>query len=239
MELTTMTNAINIAQDEAANKGSQKIVKQPIFLVGAERSGTTICRLMLDHHPSITWCNEFEYSVDMMPPETGWPNLEDYYDWLSTHRIFQATGFKIDPSLSYLELVNSFLTQRLETRNKPIVGATVHRHFDRLLRIWPDAKFLHIVRDPRDVAYSCIGMGWAGNVWYGVEKWIDAEQVWEDFSRHLPDEHKLEFTYTDLITRNQETLTRLCNFIGVDFDEKMLTYPDYTDYSLPDPKTGQ
>lgn len=39
-------------------------VEKPIFLVGAERSGTTVLRLMLDHHPQIAWCNEFEYVVD-------------------------------------------------------------------------------------------------------------------------------------------------------------------------------
>jgi hypothetical protein len=218
------------------DKLSNTLIQQPIFLVGAERSGTTVCRLMLDHHPSITWCNEFEYAVDKMPPDAGWPDLDEYYEWLSTHRIFQATNFEIDQSLSYPELVNSFLVQRLETRKKTIVGATVHHHFDRLLRIWPDAKFLHIVRDPRDVARSCIGMGWAGNVWHGAKRWIEAEQIWEKFSDQLSEDQKIEFTYTNLITHNKETLTRICNFIGVDYDDRMLTYPDYTDYSLPDEK---
>lgn len=41
------------------------LVSEPIFLVGAERSGTTVLRLMLDHHPKIAWCSEFEYAVDI------------------------------------------------------------------------------------------------------------------------------------------------------------------------------
>jgi hypothetical protein len=213
----------------------QKIVDQPIFLVGAERSGTTVCRLMIDHHPSITWCNEFEYAVDFMPKEGNWPDLQRYYEHLEIHRIFQATGFEIDETLTYPELVNSFLIQRSVTREKPIVGATVHRHYDRLLKIWPNAKFLHIVRDPRDVAPSCIGMGWAGNVWSGVDRWIEAEKLWEQVSASIPPENKLEFSYGDLIENNQETLNRICEFIGVPYDEKMLTYPENTDYSLPNP----
>ncbi|MGL5077751.1 MAG: sulfotransferase, partial [Waterburya sp.] len=39
------------------------LIKQPIFLVGAERSGTTLLRLMLDNHPQLAWCYEFEYAV--------------------------------------------------------------------------------------------------------------------------------------------------------------------------------
>lgn len=224
----------NLPQPEKVS--TQKIVDQPIFLVGAERSGTTVCRLMLDHHPDITWCNEFEYAVDFMPSQGGWPDLHSYYEWLGIHRIFQATKFEVDPSLSYPELVNSFLIQRLVTRQKPIVGATVHRHYDRLLKLWPQAKFLHIVRDPRDVAPSCIGMGWAGNVWHGVDRWVEAEELWSQVSPSIAPENKFEFHYNELIQNNQEVLTKICEFIGVSYDQKMLTYPENTAYSLPDPK---
>ncbi len=214
---------------------------QPIFLVGSERSGTTLCRLMLDHHPQITWCNEFEYAVDLMSDDPsrnseGWPDLDEYYQWLSLQRIFRATGFKVDPKLSYPDLVNSFLVQRLERHQKPIVGATVHRHFDRLVRIWPNAKFIHIVRDPRDVAKSCIGMGWAGNVWKAVERWITAEKLWDEFSAQLPADRKLEVVYSDLVTDVQQTLETICDFIGVKYSPAMLTYPEHTEYDLPDPK---
>jgi hypothetical protein len=212
------------------------MIEQPIFLVGAERSGTTVCRLMLDHHPSITWCNEFEYAVDFMGPDGNFPDLDEYYEWLSSHRIFQATKFEVDPDLSYPELVNSFLSQRSTTRQKPIVGATVHRHYDRLLKLWPNAKFVHIVRDPRDVASSCIAMGWAGNVWHGVKKWVEAEELWGQISSSIAPENKFELNYGDLILNNSDTLSKICDFIGVSYDAKMLSYPDHTAYSLPDPK---
>jgi hypothetical protein len=171
-----------------------------------------------------------------MTEEGNWPDLAEYYEHLEIHRIFQATGFEIDKTLTYPELVNSFLIQRSLTRGKPIVGATVHRHYDRLLRIWSNAKFLHIVRDPRDVAPSCVGMGWAGNVWSGVDRWIEAEELWEQVSSSIPSENKLEFSYSDLIENNQEILNQICEFVGVSYDEKMLTYPENTAYSLPDPK---
>lgn len=210
------------------------LITKPIFLVGAERSGTTVLRLMLDHHPQLAWCYEFEYAVDQISDEEGWPSLEQYYEWLETYRIFQATGFAIDRHLSYPQLVNSFLDQKREHAGKPLVGATVHRHFDRLLRIWPDARFIHIVRDGRDVARSCIGMGWAGNVWTGVERWIEAERLWAQLCQKIPAEQRIELTYEELISEPVKTLMRLCNFIGISYDQEMLNYPKSTSYKLPD-----
>ena len=119
---------------------------------------------MLSHHPQLSWCQEFEYVVERITKEGEYPDLKQYYEWLETHRIFQARNFKIDPTLNYVELVNSFLLQQKEKDTKELIGATVHRHFDRLLKIWSDARFIHLIRDGRDVARSCIGMGWSGNV---------------------------------------------------------------------------
>jgi len=210
------------------------LIRKPIFLVGAERSGTTVLRLMLDHHPQIAWCQEFEYVVDQIPESNGWPQLEEYYEWLETHRIFQATGFVIDRSLNYPQLVNSFLCQKRDSTGKSLVGATVHRHFDKLVRIWPNARFIHIIRDGRDVGRSGIRMGWAGNVWTGVERWIEAEGLWVQFSQKLPAEQQIELTYEELISDPVNTLNRLCNFIDIPYDPAMLSYPQKTTYDFPD-----
>lgn len=215
---------------------SVRLLEQPIFLVGSERSGTTLLRLMLDHHPKVCWCSEFEYSVSFMKPDGSFPELEEYYEWLETHRIFQATGFAIDRDLSYPELVDDFLRQRQESSRQTVIGATVHHHFDRLLKIWPDAKFIKILRDGRDVARSCIGMKWAGNLWRGADRWIEAERIWGDLAQSLPPERYIEFKYEDLITEPAVVLGRICEFMGVAYDPAMLTYPENTTYSTPDPK---
>lgn len=55
------------------------MINQPIFLDGAERSGTTVIRLMLAHHPKLAWCNEFEYAADRISESGDWPNLDEYY----------------------------------------------------------------------------------------------------------------------------------------------------------------
>ena len=215
---------------------SSSYLENPVFLIGAERSGTTVLRLMLDHHPEICWRNEFEYAIDLVPDHEGWPGLEYYYEWLETHRIFQASGLAINKTLDYPALINDFLVQHRDRAGKSIVGATVHRHFDRLLRIWPQARFIRILRDGRDVARSNIGMGWAGNVWTGLEKWIEAEQLWDNLQPTLAAEQYVEVTYENLINNPEQELTRICEFLGVSYSPAMMDYIGKTTYDTPDPR---
>jgi len=210
----------------------------PIFLVGAERSGSTLLRLVLSHHSRIAWLNEFEYSVDMIDSPDHWPDADPYHEWLRTHRIFQASGLRCEGD-TYPEIVRGFLSQFAQRSGRPIVGATVHRNFDRLLRLWPDARFIHILRDPRDVARSCIGMGWAGNVYAGARLWIDAEQTWGRLIDQADPSRRIEVRYEDLVRDPDRALRPVCAFLGVDYEPGMLEIGATTTYERPDPSFAE
>ncbi|HEX7009989.1 MAG TPA: sulfotransferase [Phycisphaeraceae bacterium] len=231
-------SATQAPSDNARPQNADRL-REPFFLVGAERSGTTLLRLMLTHHPQIAWCSEFEYATEQIPEAGGWPDLPAYRAWLASHRIFQAHGFAIDESLDYPRLMDSFLRQTRDAQGKPIIGATCHKWFDRLLRIWPDARFIHLVRDGRDVARSCIGMGWAGNVYHGSTVWIEAEQLWDRLAAQLEPGRWVEVRYESLIAQPQEELQRITAFMGVAFDPAMLRYAQNTSYAAPDPSLTQ
>lgn len=210
--------------------------KEPFFLVGSERSGTTLLRLMLAHHREIECAPEFEFLVEAMPSGQGWPDLAGYCEWLSTNRIFLPHQLEIDRALDYPGLMRSFVTQYGRRSKKPIHGATCHKHFDRLLRIWPEARFVHLLRDGRDVARSCVGMGWAGNVWAGAERWIEAEALWEGLQSRIEPSRRMELVYEELIRNPERELARVCAFLGTDFDAGMLDYSKDSSYERPDPK---
>jgi Sulfotransferase family len=158
---------------------------------------------------------------------------------LNTHRIFRARNLSIDRTLAYPELVDSFLCHMRDNAGKRIVGATVHRHFDRLLKIWPDARFIHLVRDGRDVALSCIRMGWAGNVWCGAARWLEAERLWDNLKSQLPEHDMIDVQYEKLVSNTDCELKRLCSFIGVSYSNEMLTYSSHSNYGSPDPAACQ
>ena len=209
------------------------------FLIGAERSGTTLLRPLLDHHPEIAWCSEFEYSVDKLPAGEGFSEMDGYIRWLKRDRIFRLHGWSIDRDLSYPELMDSFLRQK--RGDKEVAGATVHRSFHRLLRIWPHARFIYLLRDGRDVARSWIAMGWAGNMWSAMEEWLKAEQQWMKLRATLPEDRWIEVRYEDLVTEPVGSLSRICRFLGTEFDEAMFGYARVpgTTYAFPDPKLAQ
>ncbi|MEO1619760.1 MAG: sulfotransferase, partial [Cyanobacteria bacterium J06632_3] len=193
------------------------------------------------HHPQIGFWGEFEYGVSQIDERGNFPKLDDYYQWLRAERNFLMDGPSIDRRLTYPELVNSFLKQFQNFSDKPVIGATVHHHFDRLLQIWPDAVFIHIVRDGRDVARSCINMGWAGDGWHAAERWLNAETLWEQLKSQLPESRRLEVRFEDLILNTTETLDRICQYIGTSgespvplrYHPDMMNYANGTAYELP------
>src|SRR5205085_11314610 len=102
-----------------------RLTRPPFFLIGSVRSGTTMLRLMLDHHPQLACHFEFEYAIEKMTSSGQVPDADQYREYLRQNRIFKLSKFKIDESLSYRELVESFLIQKQKLDSKSIVGATI------------------------------------------------------------------------------------------------------------------
>ena len=209
-------------------------LRDPVFLVGSERSGTTLLRLMLDHHPEIAFDKEADYMVTMVSDAGVLPSPKTYLEWVTTVR---GMEYAVEPSRTYPQLVNDFLRQKQSASGgKPHVGATVHRNFDRLRFLWPAARYIHLVRDPRDVARSVVQKGWAGNVYQGSEFWLEAERCWDSLVRHLGDGQAIEVRYEELVTRPEQMLSAVCGFIGVAYSPEMLGYTaDAPQYPPPDP----
>ena len=208
----------------------------PIFLVGSERSGTTLLRLMLNGHPEIAFHPEAEYIVDRIAADGTLPPIDEYHAYLPTQLAFRTSGFIVDRGLSYSELVRSFVEQKRRRDAKPHVDATVHHAFDRLPYVFPEARYIHLLRDGRDVSRSVVAMGWAGNAWHGSVVWREAEQAWEQLATRLrPDQH-ITVRYEDLIADATQTLTSVCEFLGVSFDQGLFQYEKTSTYDLPDPK---
>lgn len=207
----------------------------PLFLVGSERSGSTLLTHMLDHHPQMAWALALEFAVAQVRAPGVWPALPAYYDYLDGSRIFATSGLTIDRSVDYPALVANFLIQERTRKGKALVGAAVHRHFDRLPWLFPSGRYIHLVRDPRDVSRSAIGLGFVGNVWRGARWWAEAERTWDTLRARVPPAHCCEVRYEALIRDPESTLRDICAFIGVPYSEQMLAYPRDTSYGPVDP----
>lgn len=206
----------------------------PVFLVGSERSGTTLLRLMLDHHPEIAFNLESEFLVTRISDEGEFPDIAEYRTFLRDDRVFSHSRFEIREELDFAGLLDDFLEQKRSRDGKSIVGATVHYQFRKLSLIWPEAKYIYLYRDGRDVAQSVVQMGWAGNVYAGADWWLEAEIEWERHRHHIAADAWIEVRYEDLLSDPVGQLERICRFIGVDYSDLMFGYVDDTSYKVPD-----
>jgi hypothetical protein len=96
---------------------------------------------------------------------------------------------------------------------------------------------IHIVRDPRAVAWSVVSMGWAGNSWSAVSSWVAIEESWNRMRERLPSSQRHDLRYEDLVVDPQRELERICAFLGVAYDDAMLSYPQDSTYAHPDPSS--
>ncbi|MEM9561309.1 MAG: sulfotransferase [Actinomycetota bacterium] len=211
------------------------MIEEPVLLVGAEQSGTTLLRLMLDSHPEVSFAEEFDYAIDVISADGEFPSTVELGARLALDRSFSTSGFEFDPSLDFPELVNGFLASRQRRSQALVVGATVHHGFSRALHLWPRVRLLHLVRDPRDVAAARIAIGLAGNPWHAVEHWIRAEDEWAAVEPLVAPDRRLTVRFGDLVRDHHSTLTTICRFLGVDYTGQMLSYVNDTDYQEPNP----
>ncbi|QKX16593.1 sulfotransferase [Microbulbifer sp. YPW1] len=210
-------------------------VTSPVFVVGPLRSGSTLLRLLLDHHPEIRIFGEFEGAVSQANGNQ-WPLLSDYKRFIATDRQTLALGLEFKAELDYVELIRDFLNQIHRRNPRRVIGATVHSRIDLLPAIWPDARFISLNRDPRDVANSCIGMGWAGNTYEGAYFWEKVEQHRTILRSRVKAEQILEVSYEKLVSSPSEVLKDICAFLGVNFDPAMVQIEKDTSYSFPSEK---
>jgi Sulfotransferase family len=213
---------------------AQKI-DTPIFLIGSERSGTTLLRLMLDHHPELAFNLESEFLVADISAAGVFPDVAGYRRSLAADRVFRHSRFTVRDDLDFPALLNDFLRQKLERDGKRVVGATVHYGFRKLQYVWPNAKYIYLLRDGRDVAASVVEMGWAGNVFVGANWWLEAERDWAELRPALPPDRWIEVRYEELTAQAATQLQRVCEFIGVPYSERMFDYAASSTYSLPNP----
>jgi hypothetical protein len=210
-------------------------MEAPVFLVGAERSGTTLLGRMLDSHPLIAWPCEFDFALDWPAVGSGggWPDLIDFWSALAERREAREHRLVIRAELDFPSLVRSLRGQLVARARKPIVGVTAHRHFERILALWPDARFLYLLRDGRDVAHAHVAAGRAGNVWAAASVWQEAERDWLRLCGQVPAGRRLELRYEALVRDPQRELARICDFLGVPDAAEMANELARATHALP------
>jgi hypothetical protein len=134
------------------------------FACGAPKSGTTWLQRILDAHPEVCCSGEGHFVSRFTAPLARVVNSYNSGLALESEHVYQGNPYYMPVSQAdFDDLARGFILKRMSARadrrtrwvgdKTPIYT----RHLDHLHRIFPEAKIIHIVRDPRDVAVSRMG----------------------------------------------------------------------------------
>jgi len=201
-----------------------------VFVCGALRSGSTLLSLMLARNPALRSPGEFDFLFDPFGDPDGAPlgglakartMPGDAHRMLfDMHRRYAMSGADFDWSLPTVERVFNYV----EKLHRPGQALTInlHRNFAAAAEFFPEARFVHLLRDPRDVAISAMNMGWSGVPYFGTWAWTDAERSWDRLAAFAPRERTFELRYEAMVSEPARCMQALCAFIGVDYTPAML-----------------
>lgn len=112
------------------------------------------------------------------------------------------------------------------------------RHMAVVARLFPDAQFVHLVRDPRACVASLQRVTWTdGGVEDAAAVWVLAEREIRRFARGLDRSSYHPLRYEDLIAKPERVLAALCAFLGEEFHPSMLNYQEAALDIVPERKT--
>lgn len=221
---------------------------EPFFVVGSDRSGSTMLRLMLNEHSRLSIPPETWFLTDLMdvlpldgPLDEGQRAravsiIKSHWRWkewgIADERLDACVRPLRSPTLA--ALIDSVF--RLKSA-KPRWGDKTPGYvteLSRLHRLFPAAKFVHIVRDGRDVCLSLRQTGWRGDTTWSIARyWSEHVGIGFEQGRALPSHLYLEMSYGDLVRNTEQTLRRVCDFLGEDFEPGMLRFYENAEQETP------
>ncbi|MEW6512980.1 MAG: sulfotransferase [Pseudomonadota bacterium] len=232
-------------------------LNDPLFIIGNPRSGTSMLRLILTSHTEVLIPPECGFIIWLQNKYADWHRadnndpaklsqfVEDLFSskkfetWLLDKQAVENQITSRQPE-SYAELcgaVYGAFGQRIG-KQFTVWGDKNNFHINHLtdlLALYSKARFLHIVRDGRDVACSYrevmalksispyapklntaasdIALEWSNNV-MKVDSFISL----------MPGDQVMTIRYEDLVLKSSETCQLICKWLGLSFEEEMLNF---------------
>ncbi len=211
--------------------------RRPIFIAGQERSGTSLIFALLTSHPRIAmtrrtnlWTHFYNQYGDLSVPE----NFERCLAMMMKYkrmRPLNPNSERIRREFWQGEPTYGRLFALLEEHYAEQVGKprwgdkSLHteRYAGPIFEAYPEARILHMIRDPRD-RYASALTRWKvsrGGVGAGTAVWLNSLALGRRNERAFPGRYRL-LRYETLAGEPEATLRDICEFIGEDFAPEML-----------------
>lgn len=206
----------------------------PVFVLGSGRSGTTITATLLSHLPRVQISKETGYisqniallkDIDnpaslnrLIDVVNQWLKVSQP-DYLASHDGFRqfCSRYDIHGNRAFIHYVWQ-LNSPKPWHELSFIGDNTPLYvmaIPAIQEMVPDARFIHMVRDPRDVVTSTLKMRFgADDPVIAALEWHIALGCWLLAERIVSADRRIECRYEDLCTGPEETMTRLATFLN-------------------------
>lgn len=230
---------------------------QQFFILGNPRSGTSLLRLIMNNHSQIVvppecgfflwWSKKYQYWTKKNTDEKK--EVEQFIIDLKSSKKIETWNldFKLlkqnieqEKPENYLKLCQQVYLTFAQQRNKvpSIIGDKNNyyiEHIKELIDLIPKAKFIHIIRDGRDVACSYMAIKklntnspykpiLSTNIVEIAKEWKKNNESVLDLFEKLTNDKIISIRYEDLVSKPEETVRKLAAFLKVSYDPNMLLY---------------
>jgi len=202
------------------------MLKRPVFIFSAARSGSTLLRAILGSHSKL-----------YAPPELPLRHMQVHAEtkWIQTS--LKALQLNRE-ELEHL-LWDRVLAETLSRSGKPVAVIKTPSnvlYWSRIAEIWPDARFIFLLRHPA-AAVASLHRSWDAK--WQVPGTDSLEKVTASALRYM---RKLEdardgltgytIRYEDLTADPDTNVRQLCRFLGLAFEPAMLEYGQFADFRI-------
>lgn len=227
----------------------------PFFVVGFQRSGTTVLRLMMNAHPELAiphdsaelWLR-YRRQVPRYNHLRGAEDVRALIDDLLAEPRIQAWQTPLPKERILAEplpttfpgVMDRFHRVYAEAHGKQRWGdknTGTLTELDQLDAMFPSCQIVHLVRDGRDCALSHLGPDYV----YGYENVLRVANEWREqvtlcrkMGAMLPPARFHELRYEHLVADPEAALRRVCAFLGVEFSPRVLRYQEDISRHVPD-----
>lgn len=219
----------------------------PVFIGGYFKSGTSLLRALLGQHPRIASGLETHWFAIDPPAGTGRGGEK-----LTEAAVRLATFFRLDPETvaaaalaapSGERFLEAVMAMHARAQGKPRWAEKTPDnllHVGRIFAHWPEARFVHIVRDPRDVYVSLRNCGKADDADAFAAAWASWVEGGEAAGRRAGPARFATVLYEDLVIAPEAAMRRLLDFLGEDWDPAVARFDGKADeYDLVLRVTGK
>lgn len=231
------------------------LAPKPFFIVGVHRSGTTLLRYILSSHPDVYVPEESDFIPRFFLHRPTRPlSSQKVAEYL--HIIFNEYRFvrdwqgeMPDPQTVWMDIASNptpaafldALYTRYAQQNQayrwgdktPIYAS----YISLLHQIFPEARFIHIIRDGRDAALSMLEKYASDefhvDVYFAAWNWVRRIRAAQKAARQLPAQQYVEIRYEDLVADAAPIVRQLCTFLDLDFRPEMLMQHQLAQQQIP------